>query len=86
MSTDKQERLLRRCPEIIIATPGRFWELFSERASYLESMAETLRFLVLDEADRMVEQGHFRDLDSILDVLRKKEYNHIMILLCILVC
>ena len=30
MSTQKQERLLAQKPEIIVATPGRFWELFQE--------------------------------------------------------
>jgi superfamily II DNA/RNA helicase len=26
-----------------------------------------LRFLVIDEADRMIEMGHFKEVDSILD-------------------
>lgn len=30
MSTQKQERLLQQKPEIIVATPGRFWELIEE--------------------------------------------------------
>jgi len=30
MSTQKQERLLSKKPEIIVATPGRFWELYEE--------------------------------------------------------
>lgn len=30
MSTQKQERLLSQNPEIIVATPGRFWELLQE--------------------------------------------------------
>ncbi len=30
MSTQKQERLLAQKPEIIVATPGRFWELLEE--------------------------------------------------------
>ena len=30
MSTQKQERLLACKPEIVVATPGRFWELFQE--------------------------------------------------------
>jgi len=35
MSTQKQERLLSQKPEIIVATPGRFWELLEE-VKYLE--------------------------------------------------
>lgn len=29
MSTEKQERLLRMRPEIVVGTPGRLWELMS---------------------------------------------------------
>ena len=30
MSVDKQTRLLRRCPDIVIATPGRLWQLIQQ--------------------------------------------------------
>ena len=30
MAPQKQQRLLRKCPEIIVATPGRLWDLISE--------------------------------------------------------
>lgn len=30
MATQKQQRLLSKHPNIIVATPGRLWELFSE--------------------------------------------------------
>lgn len=32
-----------------------------------------LSFFVLDEADRMIEAGHFRELQSIIDMLPSKE-------------
>lgn len=35
MSTEKQERLLRRRPEIIVGTPGRLWELMSGGGEHL---------------------------------------------------
>lgn len=35
MSTEKQERLLKRRPEIIVATPGRLWELMSGGEQHL---------------------------------------------------
>jgi ATP-dependent RNA helicase DDX24/MAK5 len=37
----------------------------------IEHLAEIsrIRFLVLDEADRMIEKGHFEDLDKILTLL-----------------
>jgi len=60
----KQMRLLSHKPEIIVATPGRYWQLLQEH-EYLQNTA-TLRFLVIDEADRMVEDGHFVELTDIV--------------------
>ena len=31
MSLQKQERLLRRRPEVVVATPGRLWELMHQQ-------------------------------------------------------
>lgn len=61
----KQERVLRKCPEIVVATPGRLWELISEGNPHLNKL-ENLNFLVIDETDRMVEKGHFDELKLLL--------------------
>ncbi|KAL6532236.1 hypothetical protein OROGR_014206 [Orobanche gracilis] len=68
MSTEKQERLLKARPEIVVGTPGRLWELMSGGESHLVEL-HSLSFFVLDEADRMIETGHFRELQSIIDML-----------------
>ncbi|KAH8495526.1 hypothetical protein H0E87_018627 [Populus deltoides] len=68
MSTEKQERLLKARPEIIVGTPGRLWELMSGGEKHLVEL-HSLSFFVLDEADRMIENGHFRELQSIIDML-----------------
>lgn len=67
ISVEKQQRLLRASPDIIIATPGRLWEFMSEGEEPLSLMRQTVQFLVLDEADRMIENGHYRELDAILE-------------------
>jgi len=57
---------LRRQPDILIATPGRLLD-------FLECGAVTLRrttYLVLDEADRMLEMGFQQDLEKILSQCR----------------
>ena len=41
MSIQKQVRLLRRCPEIVIATPGRLWQLIQQVNKQL-NFVETL--------------------------------------------
>ncbi|XP_062946236.1 ATP-dependent RNA helicase DDX24 [Cynocephalus volans] len=74
MSTQKQQRMLNRHPEIVIATPGRLWELIKEKHSYLSNLQQ-LRCLVVDEADRMVEKGHFAELSQLLEMLNDSQYN-----------
>ncbi|KAF9574876.1 ATP-dependent RNA helicase [Mortierella alpina] len=71
MSIQKQTRQLDRNPAIIVATPGRLWELISTNPAYSSRLTNT-RYLVLDEADRMLESGHFQELTSILKLLERK--------------
>ncbi|KAL0075636.1 P-loop containing nucleoside triphosphate hydrolase protein [Phycomyces blakesleeanus] len=71
MSIQKQQRVLKTMPDIVVATPGRFWEIFSESEEYL-NMLKHIQFLVLDEADRMLERGHFAELTNILNAISSK--------------
>ncbi|KAM1639186.1 hypothetical protein ACFXTN_008505 [Malus domestica] len=68
MSKEKQERLLKARPEIVVGTPGRLWELMSGGEKHLVEL-HLLSFFVLDEADRMIENGHFHEMQSIIDML-----------------
>jgi len=61
-----QMAMLRRQPEILIATPGRLLD-------FLECGAVNLRrttYLVLDEADRMLEMGFQQDIEKIFSQCR----------------
>ncbi len=69
MSVQKQDRLVANRPEIVVGTPGRLWSMMSDATNYLSDLTG-LKFVVLDEADRMVEKGHFKELDSILHTLK----------------
>lgn len=78
MSLLKQQRKLSYKPTILIGTPGRVWELIDDIANeYLtDSLPKNLEVLVLDEADRMVEIGHYKEMNDILDfVYIKREQN-----------
>lgn len=68
MSQEKQQRVLSYGPCIIIGTPGRIWELIDgdENPYLTKSMPQDLEVLVLDEADRMIEVGHFKEMNLIL--------------------
>ncbi|EFO18351.2 hypothetical protein LOAG_10144 [Loa loa] len=72
LSLQKQERILKYVPEIVIATPGRLLALMtSAEADSCLSDWSNLQCLVVDETDRMIEKGHFEDLQHILDIIRK---------------
>eukprot|EP01064_Diplonema_japonicum_P003684 TRINITY_DN12386_c0_g1_i1.p1 TRINITY_DN12386_c0_g1~~TRINITY_DN12386_c0_g1_i1.p1 ORF type:complete len:879 (+),score=345.02 TRINITY_DN12386_c0_g1_i1:47-2638(+) len=78
MSDEKQLRLLNKSknqrPHILIATPGRLWGLLEDNASdYLErSITTGLKYLVVDEADKMVQDKHFEEMGAILECIREK--------------
>ncbi|KAL6105670.1 ddx24 [Pungitius sinensis] len=74
MAQEKQRRMLRRRPEIVIATPGRLWDLIQEKHPHLLNLRK-LKCLVIDEADRMVERGHFAELESLLEMLNNDHFN-----------
>ncbi|KAI6173046.1 ATP-dependent RNA helicase DDX24 [Aphelenchoides besseyi] len=67
MSEEKQERLLGKKPHVIVATPGRFWSLV-QRNDYASDFSR-LRQVVIDEIDRMVEKGHFKEVENILEAI-----------------
>ncbi|KAL9103824.1 MAG: hypothetical protein Q9163_001179 [Psora crenata] len=67
-SLREQETVLRSRPDVIIATPGRFIDHMRNSPSFT---VETLEILVLDEADRMLEDGFADELNEILTTIPK---------------
>ncbi|KAI9892898.1 MAG: ATP-dependent RNA helicase [Vezdaea aestivalis] len=67
LSAHKQQRLLNGA-DIVVATPGRLWEMMSQNVDLLARLQKA-RFLVLDEADRLLSEGHFKEVESILESL-----------------
>ncbi|WP_373498326.1 DEAD/DEAH box helicase [Desulfococcus sp.] len=57
-----QIHLLKRGPQIIVATPGRLLDLLNRKAVALSHVS----CAVLDEADEMLNMGFKEDIDSIL--------------------
>ncbi|KAI1749251.1 P-loop containing nucleoside triphosphate hydrolase protein [Xylaria castorea] len=68
LSLKVQEAELRLRPDVIIATPGRFIDHMRNSASFA---TDTVEILVLDEADRMLEDGFADELNEILTTLPK---------------
>ena len=71
LSIQKQRRLLAGA-DIIIATPGRLWEMISSAPGFLKRLKK-IRFLVVDEADRLLSEGHFKEVEDILNALDREE-------------
>nr|WP_082957142.1 MULTISPECIES: DEAD/DEAH box helicase [unclassified Vibrio] len=66
-----QMQKLRPGCDVLVATPGRLLDLHSQNAVKFSQ----LEVLVLDEADRMLDMGFFRDIKRILNVLPKQRQN-----------
>jgi ATP-dependent RNA helicase RhlE len=68
VSQRPQEKILRRGVDILVATPGRLLDLIGQ--GYVD--LSHVQFLVLDEADRMLDMGFIRDIRKILAKIPEK--------------
>ena len=71
VSQKPQVASLRRGVDVIVATPGRFLDLYDQ--GYID--LSKIRFFVLDEADRMLDMGFIRDIRKVLALLPKRRQN-----------
>jgi len=62
VSKRDQRDILRTGIEVIVATPGRLCDLMDDQCVNLENVS----YLVLDEADRMLDQGFEKDIRKII--------------------
>lgn len=67
----KHAELLEPGIDILIATPGRIWDLY--RAGVLS--LKKLKYLVIDEADRMLDMGFMPQLKQLLEIMPAKRQN-----------
>lgn len=61
-----QAKRLAEGPEIIVATPGRLWDM--KQRGYIHF--NNVRFVILDEVDRMLDIGFREDIKTILKSIR----------------
>ncbi|WP_313262598.1 DEAD/DEAH box helicase, partial [Sphingobacterium multivorum] len=62
---------LEKGVDIIVATPGRFLDLYLEGHIVVKS----LKFLVLDEADKMMDMGFISKIHRVLEIVPRKRQN-----------
>lgn len=69
-SISEQIKKIKKGAQIIVATPGRLIDLIERKVIHLQ----TIRFVVLDEADEMLNMGFKEDLDEILSHTPETKY------------
>ncbi len=69
VKVNPQMRKLRGGVDILVATPGRLLDLYSQNAVKFD----TLEIVVFDEADRMLDMGFIHDIKRILKILPSKK-------------
>jgi len=71
VNQNPQVATLRNGVDILVATPGRLLDLHGQKVLSLAK----IEFLVLDEADRMLDMGFLRDIRRILQLMPAKRQN-----------
>jgi ATP-dependent RNA helicase RhlE len=71
VGTKEQIQALNDGVDIVIATPGRFTELYLKE----ELITKQIKTLVLDEADRMMDMGFMPQLRKIFEIIPNKRQN-----------
>lgn len=69
--TKAQIDALRKGVDIIVATPGRFIDLYREE----EIVVKNINCMILDEADKMMDMGFMPQIRRFLEILPRKRQN-----------
>ncbi|MGM9668957.1 MAG: DEAD/DEAH box helicase [Faecousia sp.] len=64
-----QIKQMEKKPQIVVATPGRLMDHYNRKTIRLDG----IRTVVLDEADRMLDMGFFKDVTRILDKIKNRK-------------
>ena len=63
-----QAKQLEKKPQIVVATPGRLMDHYKRKNLHLNKV----QTVVLDEADRMLDMGFFKDVTGIIDRVKNR--------------
>ncbi len=64
-----QIKEMEKKPQIVVATPGRLMDHYNRKTIRLDK----IQTVVLDEADRMLDMGFFKDVTRILDKIKNRK-------------
>ncbi len=63
-----QSKQLEKKPQIVVATPGRLMDHYNRKNIRLDK----IQTIVLDEADRMLDMGFFKDVTKIIEKVKNR--------------
>jgi len=66
---ETQINALKKKPQIVVATPGRLMDHYKRHTLKFDK----IKTVVLDEADRMLDMGFFKDVTHILDKIKNRK-------------
>ena len=66
---DAQARSLSRKPQIVVATPGRLMDHYKRK----NIRFDFIQTVILDEADRMLDMGFFKDVTGIIEKMKNRK-------------
>ena len=64
-----QIQQLQKKPQLVVATPGRLMDHYNRKTIRLDKV----QTIVLDEADRMLDMGFFKDVTRIIDKVKNRK-------------
>ena len=64
-----QIKQLEKKPQIVVATPGRLMDHYNRKTVRLDK----IQTVVLDEADRMLDMGFFKDVTRIIEKVKNRK-------------
>ena len=64
-----QAKQLEKKPQIVVATPGRLMDHYNRKNIRLDK----IQTVVLDEADRMLDKGFFKDVTKIIEKVKNRK-------------
>ena len=68
-SIGPQIKQMERKPQIVVATPGRLMDHYNRKTIHLDK----IQTVVLDEADRMLDMGFFKDVTKIIEKVKNRK-------------
>ena len=68
-SIGPQIKQLEKKPQIVVATPGRLMDHYNRKTVRLDK----IQTVVLDEADRMLDMGFFKDVTKIIEKVKNRK-------------